>query len=74
MRINPACQLFSAEIIRCLYAALILSALFFTEGFSKYVLERSSFNTPVFSNFFLNLFKALSIDSFSFTFTIIIVY
>src|SRR5579859_4704127 len=41
------------------------SLLLLTEGFVNDVLSRSSFKTPVFSNFFLNRFKALSIDSFS---------
>src|SRR5260221_380312 len=41
------------------------SPLLFTEGFVNEVLERNSFKTPVFSNFFLKRFRALSIDSFS---------
>ena len=43
-----------------------------TDGFSKAVRARNSFRTPVFSNFFLKRFNALSIDSFSLTLIIII--
>jgi len=49
-----------------MYEAWITSLLLFTEGLVKDVLERKAFKTPVFSNFFLKRFKALSIDSFSF--------
>lgn len=48
-----------------MYEAWIISLLLFTDGFVKAVLARSDFNTPVFSNFFLKRFSALSIDSFS---------
>src|SRR5690554_543201 len=44
------------------------------EGFSKYCLARSSRIAPVLSNFFLKRFSAFSMDSFSFTFTMIIAY
>src|SRR5579859_6974240 len=43
----------------------MVSPLLLTEGFVNDVLSRNSFKTPVFSNFFLKRFKALSIDSFS---------
>src|SRR5688572_4082208 len=48
-----------------IYAAFLISVLRVTDGFSKAVRERNSFKTPVFSNFFLKRFSALSIDSFS---------
>src|SRR5690606_37143755 len=53
--------------------ARITSFLRRTDGFSYEVRERSSFKTPVFSNFFLKRFSALSMDSFSFTLTTIII-
>src|SRR6185369_2793451 len=43
----------------------MISVLLFTDGFVNEVLSRNSFKTPVFSNFFLKRFRALSIDSFS---------
>lgn len=45
--------------------ALIRSMRFSTDGFVKAVLFLYSFKIPLLSYFFLNLFNALSIDSFS---------
>ena len=49
-----------------MYAAFLICSLRTTEGLVKKVLDRSSLKAPVFSNFFLNLLRALSIDSLSF--------
>lgn len=43
----------------------MISLLLFTDGLVNDVRARNVFKTPVFSNFFLKRFKALSIDSFS---------
>ena len=57
----------SSVCIFCLYAALRISSLLVTEGFSKYCLALSSLTIRTFSNFFLYFFRALSIESPSFT-------
>ena len=49
-----------------MYAAFFICSRRTTEGLVKKVLDRSSLKAPVFSNFFLNLFKARSMDSLSF--------
>lgn len=46
----------------------MICSLLRTDFFTYSVLLLSSLKTPVFSNFFLYLLRALSIDSFSFTF------